>query len=98
APHERRETPRKLADFIRVSELTEWLTTGAALTSMSSLGALTQGDFPTLKHVMWYGDVAPGVLAYWMTRAPHVAFTQLYRSADAAIASGYHTSRHSPAR
>jgi amino acid adenylation domain-containing protein len=84
--------PHKLADFIRASELTQWLSVPSVLDDMAKLDSVESDDFPTLKRLMWCGEVFPTpALMYWMKRLPHVTFTSLYGPIEATIASGYHT-------
>jgi amino acid adenylation domain-containing protein len=84
--------PRKLADFIRASELTQWFTVPSILTDMARLDSVEPDDFPTLKRLLWSGEGFPTpALMHWMKRLPHVRFTNLYGPTEATIASGYHT-------
>jgi amino acid adenylation domain-containing protein len=90
--------PQKLADFIRSSELTQWFSVPSVLNYMAKFDSIAQDDFPTLKRLMWCGEVFPTpALIHWMTRLPHVTFTNLYGPTEATIASGYHTIRNRPA-
>lgn len=84
--------PNKLAAFIRDSELTQWFSVPSALTYLAKFDVVRTDDFPKLKRLLWCGEVLPvPVLAYWMTRLPHVAFTNLYGPTEATIASAYYT-------
>src|SRR5579872_6415117 len=84
--------PNKLAGFIRDSELTQWFSVPSAHTYMAKFDVVKAGDFPKLRRLLWCGEVLPvPVLAYWMKRLPHVAFTNLYGPTEATIASAYHT-------
>jgi amino acid adenylation domain-containing protein len=84
--------PQRLADFIRGSELTQWLSLPSILTCMAKLDSVESDDFPTLKRLLWRGEVFPTpALMYWMKRLPHVTFTNLYGQPETTIASGYHT-------
>jgi acyl-coenzyme A synthetase/AMP-(fatty) acid ligase len=57
-----------------------------------------QGDFPSLKRVLWCGEVFPTpALMYWMQRVPHASFTNLYGPTEATIASSYYTVPACPA-
>jgi amino acid adenylation domain-containing protein len=83
---------RKLADFIRSHELTQWFSVPAVLTYMRNFDAVQPHDFPALRRVLWCGEVLPTpVLMYWMQRLPHVRFTNLYGPTEATIASSYYT-------
>jgi amino acid adenylation domain-containing protein len=90
--------PRKAAEFIRDSRLTQWFSVPSILTYMSKFDALTDQDFPDLKRVMWCGEVLPTpTLIYWMQKLPHVQFTNLYGPTEATIASSYYTVAECPA-
>jgi len=59
---------------------------------MAKFDAVKAGDFPSLKRLLWCGEVFPTpALIYWMERLPHVRFTNLYGPTEATIASSYHT-------
>jgi amino acid adenylation domain-containing protein len=84
--------PQQLAAFIRTSGLTQWFSVPAALTYMAKFGVVRQDDFPTLRRVLWCGEVLPTpTLIHWMRRLPHVQFTNLYGPTEATIASSYYT-------
>jgi amino acid adenylation domain-containing protein len=84
--------PHKLASFIRESELTHWLSVPSILNYMAKLDAVRDGDFPTLKRLLWCGEVFPTpALIYWMSKLPHVTFTNLYGPTETTIASSYYT-------
>jgi amino acid adenylation domain-containing protein len=84
--------PQQLAAFIRTSGLTQWFSVPAALTYMAKLGVVQQDDFPTLRRVLWCGEVLPTpTLIHWMRRLPHVRFANLYGPTEATIASSYYT-------
>lgn len=84
--------PNKLAEFIRQSELTQWFSVPSALTYMAKLDAIKAEDFPSLKRLLWCGEVLPTpTLIYLMERLPHVRFTNLYGPTEATIASSYYT-------
>jgi amino acid adenylation domain-containing protein len=83
--------PNKLAAFIRASELTQWFSVPSLLTYMAKFDVVRMGDFPTLKRLLWCGEVFPTPsLMYWMRRLPHVRFTNLYGPTEATIASSYY--------
>src|SRR5256885_15211375 len=59
---------------------------------MAKFDVVKQGDFPSLKRVLWCGEVFPTpALMYWMQRVPHASFTNLYGPTEATIASSYYT-------
>ena len=84
--------PNKLAQFIRGSELTQWFSVPSLLNYMAAFDAVKVNDFSTLRRVLWCGEVFPTpALIYWMTRLPHVKFTNLYGPTETTIASSYYS-------
>lgn len=91
-PPELNLLPHKMAAFIRERELTQWFSVPSALSYMARMDVVRAGDFPTLKRVLWCGEVLPTpVLIHWMRRLPHARFTNLYGPTEATIASSHHT-------
>jgi amino acid adenylation domain-containing protein len=83
---------RSMADFIRSSDLTQWFSVPSALVYMAKFDAVRSRDFPTMKRVLWCGEVLPtATLRYWMERLPGVQFTNLYGPTESTIASSYYT-------
>ena len=83
--------PPKLAEFIRKSELTQWFSVPSVLNYLAKFNALQHNDFPSLRRVLWCGEVLPTpALIYWMERLPNVRFTNLYGPTEATIASSYY--------
>ncbi len=90
-PPELNLLPHKLADLIRRAQLTQWFSVPSALNYMAKFDVVKQGDFPSLKRVLWCGEVFPTpALMYWMQRLPHASFTNLYGPTEATIASSYY--------
>lgn len=82
--------PPKLVEFIRNSQLTQWFSVPSVLNYVAKFNALRQGDFPSLRRVLWCGEVLPTpALVYWMRHLPQVRFTNLYGPTEATIASSY---------
>jgi amino acid adenylation domain-containing protein len=83
--------PHRLAEFIRVSRLTQWFSAPSVLNYMAKVDAVRPNDFPELRRVMWCGEVLPTpVLIHWMRRLPHARFTNLYGPTETTIASSYY--------
>jgi amino acid adenylation domain-containing protein len=83
--------PPKLVEFVRHSQLTQWFSVPSVLNYIAKFNALRQDDFPSLKRVLWCGEVLPTpALVYWMKHLPHVRFTNLYGPTEATIASSYY--------
>jgi amino acid adenylation domain-containing protein len=84
--------PQKMADFIRVSELTQWFSAPSILSYMAKFDVVAFNDFPALKRLLWCGEVFPTpALTHWMKRLPEACFTNLYGPTEATIASSYYT-------
>jgi amino acid adenylation domain-containing protein len=84
--------PNKAADFIRKHELTQWFSVPSLLTYMANMDVIRFNDFPSLKRLLWCGEVlATPTLIHWMRRLPHVTFTNLYGPTETTIASSYYT-------
>jgi acyl-coenzyme A synthetase/AMP-(fatty) acid ligase len=84
--------PNKLAEFIRNAELTQWFSVPSVLNYMAKFDVVGDNDFPSLKRLLWCGEVFPTpALIYWMQRLPHVSFTNLYGPTETTIASSYYT-------
>jgi amino acid adenylation domain-containing protein len=84
--------PTALARFIRASELTQWFSVPSLLSYLAKFDVVKANDFPTLRRLLWCGEVFPTpALQYWMTRLPHVTFTNLYGPTETTIASSYYT-------
>jgi amino acid adenylation domain-containing protein len=91
-PAELNLLPNKIADFIRRHELTQWFSAPSLLNYMAKQDVVAQNDFPTLKRLLWCGEVFPTpALRYWMSRTPHVTYTNLYGPTEATVASSYYT-------
>lgn len=91
-PPETNLIPQALVEFIGASRLTQWFSVPSTLTYMARHAALEKGDFPSLKRVIWCGEVLPvSTLHYWMNRFPDVEFTNLYGPTETTIASSHYT-------
>ncbi|HZO00073.1 MAG TPA: amino acid adenylation domain-containing protein [Burkholderiales bacterium] len=89
--------PHRLAEWIRVSRLTQWFSVPSVLNYLSKVDAVKPNDFPELRRVMWCGEVLPTpVLMHWMKRLPHARFTNLYGPTETTIASSYYDVRACP--
>jgi amino acid adenylation domain-containing protein len=83
--------------FIRSSRLSQWFSVPSLMTYLAKFDAITFGDFPALKRVLWCGEALPApVLRYWMERLPHVRFTNLYGPTETTIASSHYTVEEIP--
>ena len=83
--------PPRLVEFIRNSELTQWFSVPSVLNYLAKFDALQNVSFPSLRRVLWCGEVLPTpALIYWMEHLPHIPFTNLYGPTEATIASSYY--------
>jgi len=90
-PPEAALVPPKLVEFIRKSELTQWFSVPSVLNYLAKFDALKGNDLPSLRRVLWCGEVLPTpALIYWMEHLPHIPFTNLYGPTEATIASSYY--------
>ncbi len=84
--------PNEVANFIRDSELTQWFSVPSVLNYLAKFDVVRFNDFPSLKRLLWCGEVFPTpALIYWMRRLPAVSFTNLYGPTETTIASSYYT-------
>lgn len=84
--------PKKLTDFILENELNQWFSVPSALSYLSRFKAIPAGGFPSLKRLIWCGEIFPiPALQYWMKNLPNVQFTNLYGPTEATIASSFYT-------
>lgn len=91
-PAELQQASSRLAGWIRASGITHWSSGSVVLGTLAKLDAVQPWDFPQLRRVLWNGETLPtGALSHWMRQLPHVEFTALYGSAEAAVAGAYHT-------
>ena len=90
--------PKDLIAWIRARELTQWFSVPSALNHMIRFDDLEPGDFPTLKRLLWCGEVLPTTTLIALMRAlPHVEFTNLYGPTEATIASSWYRVDTTPA-
>src|SRR5207245_10772789 len=63
----------------------------SVLTYLAKFDVVRVDDFPSLKRLVWCGEVfSTPALIHWMRRLPHVTFTNLYGPTEATIASSYY--------
>ena len=91
-PPELNVLPKKLVEFIRRSELTQWFSVPSILTYLAKFDVVATDDFPNLRRLLWAGEVLPTpTLIHWMKRLPHVRFTNLYGPTETTTASSYYS-------
>ena len=97
-PPELNLLPHKLAQFIRDARLTQWFSVPSVLNLLANFDVVHQGDFPTLRRVLFAGEVLPTpTLIHWMRRLPHARFTNMYGPTETTIVSSYYTMPRCPA-
>jgi amino acid adenylation domain-containing protein len=80
--------PNRLAELIRDAAITHTLLVPSVLNYMARFDVVGQGDFPALRRLVWCGEVLPTpALCYWMSRLPHVAFSNLYGPTETTVGS-----------
>jgi len=78
--------------------LTQWFSVPSVLHYMAKFDVVKFQDFPSLKRLLWCGEVFPTpALIYWMKRLPKITFTNLYGPTETTIASSYYTIPECPA-
>lgn len=90
--------PHQLVQFMRDKELTQWFSVPSLLAYIASHDVVTPDDLPTLRRLLWCGEVMPtAALQYWMERLRHVSFTNLYGPTETTIASSHFDVQRPPA-
>jgi amino acid adenylation domain-containing protein len=96
-PAELNLLPHKLAQFIRDARLTQWFSVPSVLNLLANFDVVRQDDFPTLRRVLFAGEVLPTpTLIHWMRRLPHARFTNMYGPTETTIVSSYYTMPRCP--
>jgi L-proline---[L-prolyl-carrier protein] ligase len=82
--------PAHLARFITESRLTIWYSVPSALSMLAVRGGVAQGDFPSLRAVLFAGEVFPArYLRKLMTLLPHARFANLYGPTETNVCTRY---------
>lgn len=83
-PQEILSRPRQLATFVRAHEISEWLTNHGSLSELIQCDEISDGDLPSLKHLLWSGQALPkNVLRELMQRLPLTRFAHMTAGTDA---------------
>ena len=84
-------SPYSMAQFIRNSKVTHWLSVPAVLSAMSNKHVIELEDFPRLKRITWAGEAIEfNTLQCLMDLLPHVIFTNAYGPTEATIICTYY--------
>lgn len=82
-PQELLARPRQLAAFVRSHELTDWLTNHGLLSELLRSDAISDGDFPSLKRLLWTGDPLSALTQQdLMRRLPLTRFARVTGSSN----------------
>lgn len=77
-PQELLTRPRPLAAFVRTHELTHWLTNHGLLAELAQSDSIPDGDFPSLKRLLWTGEpLSASILRDLMPRLPLAQFARI---------------------
>ncbi len=83
APQELLAQPRQFAAFVRSQELTDWFTNHGLLSELMRSDSIHDGDFPSLKRLMWTGaPLAASMLRDLMRRLPLTQFARVTGSSN----------------
>jgi amino acid adenylation domain-containing protein len=89
-PHDASIFPRKLASFIDEHAITIWYSVPSILTTLVLHGNLGPDRLPSLRHVIFAGEVFPTKhLRNLMRLLPHAAFTNLYGPTETNVCTYY---------
>lgn len=96
-PQELLARPRQLAAFVRSHELTGWLTNHGLLSELVRSDSISDGDFPSLKRLLWTGDPLPApVLRDLMRRLPLTQFARVTGSSSLKLSGQTVEIQHLP--
>jgi amino acid adenylation domain-containing protein len=89
-PPEASVFPAQLAELIERERITIWYSVPSILTLLLLHGNLRPGGLPSLRHVIFAGEVFPTKhLRRLMTLLPHAAFTNLYGPTETNVCTYY---------
>lgn len=82
--------PTVLASFIRAHRLSVWYSVPSVLSMLVERGALAQGDLPTLRELVFAGEVFPTrYLSELMRLLPHARFHNWYGPTETNVCTAY---------
>ncbi|HEX5095553.1 MAG TPA: AMP-binding protein, partial [Acidimicrobiia bacterium] len=89
-PHKVALFPIEQTRFIAANEITVWYSVPSTLSMMVEKGGLARGDLPSLRTVIFAGEVFPTrYLHALMTLLPHVEFWNWYGPTETNVCTGY---------
>jgi len=96
-PSEASFFPVDVAGFIREQGITIWYSVPSILTMLTQRGGLSSGDFPSLRTLLFAGEVFPTkFLRKLMGLLPHVVFYNLYGPTETNVCTYYKVPELSP--
>jgi amino acid adenylation domain-containing protein len=82
--------PVEVKKFIETNQISVWYSVPSILTMLVELGGLEVGDLPTLRTLLFAGEVFPTkYLSRLMKLLPHVQFANLYGPTETNVCTGY---------
>ncbi len=82
--------PVEVKKFIESKEITVWYSVPSILTMLVEMGGLEVGDLPTMRTLLFAGEVFPTkYLSRLMRRLPHVQFANLYGPTETNVCTAY---------
>lgn len=82
--------PVRVAELVDRHRITVWYSVPSALISIATRGALSPGALPTLRTVLFAGEVFPvGQLRTLMNLLPHARFANLYGPTETNVCTWY---------
>jgi amino acid adenylation domain-containing protein len=82
--------PIEVSRFIRSNDITVWYSVPSILSLMVERGGLVPGDFPSLRTILFAGEVFPTkYLRRLMELVPHARFVNLYGPTETNVCTWY---------
>jgi amino acid adenylation domain-containing protein len=98
-PPETSVFPVEVKRFIEGKRITVWYSVPSILSMLTLRGGLKGGEFPTLRTILFAGEVFPTkYLRMLMEAVPHVRFANLYGPTETNVCTWYEVPRLDPGR
>lgn len=82
--------PVEVKKFIEANEISVWYSVPSILTMLVELGGLEPGDLPSLRTLLFAGEVFPTkYLSRLMKKLPHTVFANLYGPTETNVCTAY---------
>jgi amino acid adenylation domain-containing protein len=93
-PPEASVFPAELRRFVAQERITVWYSVPSVLTQLASRARLSPGDLPSLRAVLFAGEVFPTrYLRQLMSALPHARFANLYGPTETNVCTWYEVDR-----